>query len=489
VAQTNGPLIIEVLRGWWRTLAERLLPTSSEFAQDVFAILAAVAILLVVFELYGASLTVVGVILVPAAIVAYWWLGPTVRGRGVLALYSAAVFLMLVGVLPVVALLIGLLVMNGGWIWVDRSIAAGRTTVVSEHTRDRMFHALGAVVIFVVESISCTARVVVAQLGRLTGWIEAHRSSALVTGVALAVAAGAFFGGRAVGGQPAPVSHGGQLAVGFTALDYRSPWRENSAATSTFSTSNGDAVLQGGLNAGAAGPLFRLGILANVGVDDPVQLIFSGATRSPTPDTVRLGGLYARRYQDIHADQLVLPVLVHGLVSPTTLYLLRTTRGTVVMTCSGRQHSSCDSLASSVRLESGVRSLPPLGPARRVAVALNALLVRFNKARQLGRAQLKQAKTPAEQRTAAMGLAASYTTAESRAGQLPTGVLERTALIRLAAAFEEGAAASRNLADAVRSRSEQGFLRATRQLHQADEKLAAGIRSFAQLGYVVRPAQ
>jgi ATPase family associated with various cellular activities (AAA) len=206
------------------------------------------------------------------------------------------------------------------------------------------------------------------------------------------------------------------------------------------------------------------------------QSLLAALPSQPKPQVVSLDGAQYYRYLDL-APQ--------GTSGPISVYALPTTAGTVIGVClkSGAAASfagECERVLGTVRPTAG--SVLALGPSASYAAGLNAAISALNSVRTTPDPQLRSARTPAAQATAANELAAAHKTAAATVSGLSAGPAE-SANLTLAGALTSTAHAYAALGAAATSGDVQGYATAGASLTRAQSALAAAFAQLSQLGY------
>jgi hypothetical protein len=193
---------------------------------------------------------------------------------------------------------------------------------------------------------------------------------------------------------------------------------------------------------------------------------------------VRLGTYEAYRYSGLS---------VHGLASPLTLYTVPTTGGVVTIAClsstAAASGSQCAQIAATLKLN-GTTAFG-LAPNPQYASSLGSAFGTLNSAVNTGTAHQHAASSAAAQATAAVQLAAAYTTASRALAKLSVSPAAQSANASLAASL---AALSRDyaaLAAAARAGSEAAYARAKRVIGSDGARMASALTGLAQAGYTV----
>ncbi len=195
----------------------------------------------------------------------------------------------------------------------------------------------------------------------------------------------------------------------------------------------------------------------------------------PTPQIVALGPYRFDRYLDLHP---------RGAGSVVSVYLLATTRATVIATCaspaaSGAFTGACERVLRTLRLTAGVKIAENVDAA--YALELNQILATLNEARLAnGPNLLKQ--DLATRAHAARRLAAAESKAARAARKLPAGIAV-AANDTLVSALTEASSGYDALARAALGHDPKGYQHAQHTLGQAQRRLTGAFKDLARLGY------
>lgn len=197
--------------------------------------------------------------------------------------------------------------------------------------------------------------------------------------------------------------------------------------------------------------------------------------RRPTPQVVALGPYRFDRYLDLRP---------HGAGAVVSVYLLATTRATVIATCSAPDSSqsftaACERVLRTLRLAHGVKIAGNVDAA--YALELNQILATLNEARLANGPDLLKADL-ATRAHAAHRLAGAETRAARAASKLPAGIAV-SANDTLVSALREAANGYDALARAALARDQSGYERAKHMIAQAQQRLTGAFKTLARLGY------
>jgi hypothetical protein len=208
------------------------------------------------------------------------------------------------------------------------------------------------------------------------------------------------------------------------------------------------------------------------------QSILAALSSTPTAQIVSLRGAQFDRYLNLPA---------RGVSGRESVYALPTTVGTVLGVClqgSGGTSfaSTCERIVGSIRLASG--SVLGIGPSASYASGLSAAITQLNAARSAPASQLRNARVPATQATAAAALASAYVNAASAVTRLQAGTAQ-SANLAVASALRSTGNAYAALGHAAASSDATGYASATKSVTLAQSALSAAFSQLAKLGYAV----
>jgi hypothetical protein len=197
--------------------------------------------------------------------------------------------------------------------------------------------------------------------------------------------------------------------------------------------------------------------------------------RRPTPQVVALGPYRFDRYLDLRP---------RGAGAVVSVYLLATTRATIIATCSSPRPNemftaACERVLRTLRLAPGVKIAENVDAA--YALELNQILATLNEARlSNGPDLLKRDLTTRAH--AATRLARAESKAAAAARKLPAGIAV-SANDTLVAALREASSGYDALARAALAHEANGYERAQHTLGQAQKRLTGAFKDLARLGY------
>jgi hypothetical protein len=167
-----------------------------------------------------------------------------------------------------------------------------------------------------------------------------------------------------------------------------------------------------------------------------------------------------------------------------SVYLLATTRATIIATCSSPRPSemftaACERVLGTLRLARGVKIAQNVDAA--YALELNQILATLNEARLSNGPDLLKHDL-ATRAHAATRLARAESRAAAAAKKLPAGIAV-SANDTLVAALREASGGYDALARAALAREATGYERAQHTLGQAQRRLTGAFKDLARLGY------
>lgn len=197
--------------------------------------------------------------------------------------------------------------------------------------------------------------------------------------------------------------------------------------------------------------------------------------RRPRPQTVRLGPIDYDRYLNLR------PRGSRGVVS---VYLLATTRATIIATCStprrdGTFTAACERVLRTLRLAPGVKVSGGVDAA--YALELNQILATLNESRKADGPGLLA--TSLDERARAAERLGDAEAAAARAARRLSAGTAAGANARLAAALQQAAGGYRALAAAARADDKHGYEAAQRTLKDAQKRLEGAFKTLSRLGY------
>jgi serine/threonine protein kinase len=266
-------------------------------------------------------------------------------------------------------------------------------------------------------------------------------------------------------------------SVGHLQLHYPSGWQLSSTAPAVPGMTFSDPVVlaasasHGQLNAGtvtdAAGPtLLPAAFRARVG------------SALPAPQPVSLGSIPAYRYSGLR---------VHGITGAVTVYAAPTTAGVATISCwstaqpAATFDDTCARVAATLKLVGASPS--GLGPSPAYAKALSAALGALGSSTAGALGQLRTAKTPGGQASAAAALSAAYAGAAARLAKTTTPALVQDIHGAILGDLRRVARAYASAATAARANHGSAFASAATAVRSGTTALAQAIARLRGRGY------
>lgn len=276
-----------------------------------------------------------------------------------------------------------------------------------------------------------------------------------ITAAAVAALVVALVVGMSSGGGAAPASASGD---GFV-------------LSAPAGCKQADAGLVPGLGDGAVA-LAPPGVAAGEGVAAGILPRAEAAAltrRSGDPSRVKLGAGEAVTFADAG--------------SGATLYVLPTSAGTLVVSCTSAAvvRDACPAVAGSLKLTRGAALAP--GPTDAGAQALGGTLARLRAALENPSEDLSGARTPSAQALAAGDLARAYRTASRSVRSAPLGTLANGARDQLAGALKAVGDGWAAYARAARASSAGGVASARAVVSRARARVVRARAALAAAGY------
>jgi serine/threonine protein kinase len=302
-------------------------------------------------------------------------------------------------------------------------------------------------------------------------------------GAAVAVLLGAAIIAGVVGFLIAPSSGGSaakpeplaqQATAGPVAFAVPAAWRRVNPPTSPVNLS--DAVAYAA--ASPSGGTLVVGTTKTTGPSLLPDALVSAVGSLPTRQVVSLGSA-GRFYR-------YLSVSPSSGGGPANVYAQPTTNGVVIAACllagGGTGFpGACERSIGTIRLSSGTAL--PLGPSASFASALSGVIGQLNSSVGRDAAQLRAAKKPGDQASAASRLASAYRAAGAATAKLTPPPGASSAVAALAAALKKTGGDYAALAAAA-SHSDGGAYNAARASIGADTGgVSSAVSNLAQLGY------
>jgi hypothetical protein len=198
----------------------------------------------------------------------------------------------------------------------------------------------------------------------------------------------------------------------------------------------------------------------------------------PHAETVALGGEQFIRYLDLRP---------RGAGDVVTVYVLATTRATIVATCTtprpdGSFTGECERVLGDLHLARGVQASEQVDAA--YALGLNQILATLGVARRADGPGLLGASLDGRARSADR-LARAEAAAAIMASRLTTGNAH-AANATIVSSLREAASGYRALADAAEHEDRSGYEAAQRTLVDAQRRLTGAFATLAHLGYALQ---
>jgi hypothetical protein len=226
------------------------------------------------------------------------------------------------------------------------------------------------------------------------------------------------------------------------------------------------------------GDRFALGTIRATAVGTLPAAFLRSLPERPSAQPVALGTFRYDRYLNLR------PRGAGGVVS---VYLLATTRATIVATCAsprpdGTFTAECERVLRTIRLPKGVAVTSGVDAA--YALELNGILAMLNRARSATAPRLL-AHSLATRAVAARTLAGAEARAAASARRLTAGSASAANRV-LVAALEQAAHGYQALATAADTHDQTGYERAQQTLSSAQQRLTSAFKTLSQLGYRLR---
>lgn len=229
---------------------------------------------------------------------------------------------------------------------------------------------------------------------------------------------------------------------------------------------------------GSRSAQLSIGTTRATGLDTLPAAFMASLPRRPTPQIVVLGPYRFDRYLDLRP---------RGAGALVSVYLLATTRATIIATCESprpdeRFTAACEQVLRTLRLAPGVKIAENVDAA--YALELNQILATLNEARLANGPDLLK-RDLATRARAARRLARAESKAARAARRLPAGIAV-SANDTLVAALHQAASGYDALARAALAHDPSGYERAQHTLATAQRRLAGAFKALAALGYRLR---
>lgn len=229
---------------------------------------------------------------------------------------------------------------------------------------------------------------------------------------------------------------------------------------------------------GSRAEQLSIGTARATGLDTLPAAFMASLPHRPTPQVIALGPYRFDRYLDLRP---------RGSGALVSVYLLATTRATIIATCEspgpdGRFTAACEQVLRTLRLAPGVKIARNVDAA--YALELNQILATLNEARLANGPDLLKRELATRAR-AARRLAGAEEKAARAAAKLPAGIAV-SANATLVAALRQAAGGYDALARSALAHDPSGYERAQHALATAQRRLAGAFKALAQLGYRLR---
>jgi hypothetical protein len=309
--------------------------------------------------------------------------------------------------------------------------------------------------------------------------LAARRDRRPVLLAVVVVVAAAVVGFLIAHGSSAPVTSAPALdqhaSAGLLQVSFPSGWQRRSPPGSPALALKDELALA---PKGSAGGVLVIGRTDTTDRTLLPQSILAALSTAPTAQIVTLRGGQFDRYLDLAA---------RGVSGRESVYALPTTVGTVLGVClqgtGGTSFTStCERIVGSIKLASG--SVLGIGPSAGYASGLSAAITKLNADRSVPASQLRNARVPAAQATAAAALATAYLNAASSVTRLQAGTAQ-SANLAVAGALRSTGNAYTALGRAAAGSNATGYASATKSVTLAQNALSAAFSQLAKLGYAV----
>jgi hypothetical protein len=202
-----------------------------------------------------------------------------------------------------------------------------------------------------------------------------------------------------------------------------------------------------------------------------------GSTAVQKHDVVRLGGLNAFRYADVHP---------RGFDGVVTVYAVPQPGAATIVACYGRTPSDaalakCGNVAASLHLAAA--KTYDLTPPRSYARALNGAIAGLQATRSKGLRAIKRAKTAGDEAGAAATIARGYHNALKRLRRASPTPYVMPAHKRITAAVSQVARAYDALAAAARSRNQSRYDVLRQVIRRRESALSQELSRLRALGF------
>jgi hypothetical protein len=261
-------------------------------------------------------------------------------------------------------------------------------------------------------------------------------------------------------------------AAGVVAVHYPGDWSAQSARPPTGLALD-DRVAIGPKSSGS--DRMAIGTARATSLGTLPAAFLASLPHRPTPQIVALGPYRFDRYLDLRP---------RGAGAVVSVYLLATTRATVIATCSSPRPSetftaACERVLRTLRLAHGVKIAENVDAA--YALELNQILATLNQAR-LANGQDLLKRNLTTRASAARRLARAESQAAQAARKLPAGIAV-SANGTLVSALHNASSGYDALARAALAHDAPGYERAQHTLGRAQKRLTGAFKDLARLGY------
>jgi hypothetical protein len=307
---------------------------------------------------------------------------------------------------------------------------------------------------------------------------------ALGAGALVAVILGFMLGGSGGGGEEggaaltqeaaspaAQVNVPTDFAALGTAPDVPGLAIKEPAAYAPQGRDGGTAVLVGTVEGDADNStLLANGFLQAIGEGDPQR----GAVE------IGSDGLQAYRYDNLQPE---------GFDRRVTVFAAPTTAGVATVACLAPPaeaesfSATCDQIANTLQISEG--EAVPIGPSAAYAGEVSNVIKALNAADKSGQAKLKAAKTPKAQGAAAASLAGAYDKAAKALQGQELSPADRGANGFLVESLQDTGAAYRKAAAAAAKGDKAAFRKASADVQEGREAVAAALAGLKKAGYDV----
>jgi hypothetical protein len=293
--------------------------------------------------------------------------------------------------------------------------------------------------------------------------------------VIVAAVLGYLLARSASGGSSSPNALTRTAQTSDFAIHYPSSWRVgHPSAVPGLSLEGAVAVGPTDLT----GDRFALGTIRATTVGTLPAAFLRSLPDRPRAQPVALGTFRYDRYLNLRP---------RGAKEVVSVYLLATTRATIVATCAsphpdGTFTAQCERVLRTIRLPKGVAVTSGVDAA--YALELNGILAKLNRARSAAAPGLL-AHSLATRAVAARELAGAEARAATSARRLMAGSAPAANRV-LVSALEQAAGGYRALATAADGHDQTGYEKAQQTLSSAQQRLTSAFKTLSRLGYRLR---